>query len=525
MEYQLTLTRFIERAELVFGDREVVSATDDVRVRHTWGEIGDRVRRLASGLAGLGVEAGSTVATLAWNHHRHLELYFAVPALGAVLHTVNPRLPKDRIGRLFLDGGAGLAYVDSDLEELAPDGVELVDHEALVAGADPLSTFPELDEWSACGLCHTSGTTGRPKGVLYSHRALVLHSLGISLPDGFGLGESDTIMPVVPMFHAGAWGLPYAAAMTGAGLVLPGPRPDAGRVADLLSSERVTFAAAVPTVWMDVLDELRERPRPLRPGLRIHSGGAPSPAWLIDAYREELGVEVVTGWGMTEISPVGAVAHPRGRMAGRSDAELSSVRTSQGTPLPLVELRVVPRAGDGVGGTPAHRDGRSAGELEARGAWVTGGYLGDDCSDGDEGPGWLRTGDIATIDPMGYLRLVDRARDLVRSGGEWISSVELENAIMDLPSVAEAAVVAMPDRRWQERPCAFVVPQGRWRGELRESGSVAIRREVLAALSNRFPKWWLPDRVETMDALPRTVTGKFDKRSLRRIAARLAEGE
>ena len=539
MDRQLTLTRFIERAGSLFGAREVVSCNGGERERLTWRGIADRTARMVGALRRTGVKPGDRVATLAWNHHRHLELYFAVPAMGAVLHTVNPRLAPGQIDRILMDGGSRLIFADPDLRDLVPHRLEVADHEALV-NAGPSEPFPELSEWTACGLCHTSGTTGDPKGVLYSHRALVLHALAIALPDGFGIAERDTVLPVVPMFHASAWGMPYAAAMTGAGLVLPGPRPNARRVAELLSAECVTFAAGVPMIWNEVLDELRREPRPLSPDLRIHAGGAPSPPSLVDAWEKELGVEVITGWGMTEISPVGAVTHPRAnrRRPGSATApvrprdpegapdsgsafgwaEGSSARYSQGTPLPLVETRITDDDARELA-----RDGIGVGELEVRGPWVAGSYFGRDPEDDPDAfrDGWLRTGDIATMDAEGYIRLVDRSKDLVRSGGEWISSVQLENAIAGVGGVADAAVVAMPHPRWQERPCAFVVPKAPPDTYAEHS----LRGEVLRELGSLFPKWWLPDRIEFIREIPRTATGKIDKRRLRIAAASPEDGK
>jgi fatty-acyl-CoA synthase len=345
----------------------------------------------------------------------------------------------------------------------------------------------------------------------------VLHTLAISLPGGFAVSEADRVLPAVPMFHANAWGLPFAAAMAGSTLVLPGPRPTPSRLATLLEEEAVTFAAGVPTVWLSVLDELQSKPRRLAPNLRIHSGGAPSPPALIREWGA-LGVEILTGWGMTELSPVGLVCRPRAAMAGWDDEELLPVRTSQGTPLPFVDIRLIDEEGRDV---PA--DGSTPGELEVRGPWVAASYFSggeDGTSDGDPSglafrDGWLRTGDVATLDRSGYVRLVDRTKDLIRSGGEWISSVQLENAIMDHPAVGEAAVVAVPDPRWQERPVAFVVLK---RGaDLGDQGPAV----VLEGLVGRFPTWWAPDRVEVLEAIPRTATGKFDKKVLRQIARRL----
>jgi acyl-CoA synthetase (AMP-forming)/AMP-acid ligase II len=517
MHYPLTLTHFVERAGRLFGQKEVVTAFEDGLTRHSWAEILDRTRRVASVLERMGVGQGDRVATLAWNTHRHLELYFGVPAIGAVLHTVNVRLASGQLEQILGHGGARALFVDPDLTEAVSEdvldrlGVEhrvvlsaehrpgWTSYEELLADVEPASAFPTLDEDTAAGLCYTSGTTGEPKGVLYSHRALALHAMAISLPDGFGLGEKDTILPAVPMFHANAWGLPHAAAMTGAKLVLPGSRPTPGRVAGLLASEGVTFAAGVPTVWMGVLDELRAGER-LRDGLRIHSGGAPSAPSLIEAYREEFDVEIVTGWGMTELSPVGMATHPRAHMADWPADQLLPVQTSQGTPLPFLEARIV-----GDSGTLSPHDGMSPGELEVRGPWVTAGYFERSAEEAFR-DGWLRTGDVATIDSDGYVRLVDRTKDLIRSGGEWISSVLLEHALMNQADVAEAAVVAVADDKWQERPWACVVPR---------DGSELDVATLLAPLAEAFPKWWVPDGVLFLDALPRTATGKFDKKSLR----------
>lgn len=518
MHVPLTVPRLLERAAQLFPHKGVVTATDDGVVRATWGDVHARVRSLSAALAGLGVGRGARVASLAWNSQRHLELYFGVPAAGAVLLTVNARLSPEQVARILAHAEADVVLADPEFVPLVEEaaallpglrhrvtlGAKAIDgwlaYESLLdghAGADPVA---DLDEDEAAGLCYTSGTTGEPKGVLYSHRAIALHTLGICLPDGFGLGERDVILPAVPMFHANAWGLPHAAAMTGATLVLPGSRPTPARIADLMEAEAVTFAAGVPTVWMGVLDEVRSRPRSLAPGLRIHSGGAPTAPALLEAYRRELSVEIIAGWGMTELTPVGMVTHPRGAMEAWTPEELLPVRTSQGTPLPFVEVRVVDD-----GGALVPWDGVTPGELEVRGPWVTAGYFRGEGTEAFR-DGWLRTGDVATRDQHGYVRLVDRTKDLIRSGGEWISSVALEHALMDHPDVAEAAVVAVPDPHWQERPWACVV---------RRPGTSPDVEALLAPLVERFPKWWVPDRVVFVDAVPRTATGKFDKKALR----------
>ncbi|HKJ03439.1 MAG TPA: long-chain-fatty-acid--CoA ligase [Longimicrobiales bacterium] len=519
MRVPLTVPRLLERAATLFPGKGVVTATEDGLVRSSWAEVHRRARGVSGVLSGLGVARGARVASLAWNAHRHLELYFGVPASGAVLLTVNVRLSADQVARILAHAEADAVFADPEFTDLVDEAARSLpgllrhkvvlgddapggwmSYEALLATHAGLDPVADLDEDDAAGLCYTSGTTDEPKGVLYSHRAITLHTLGICLPDGFGLGEGDVILPAVPMFHANAWGLAHAAAMTGATLVLPGSRPTPARVADLLESERVTFAAGVPTVWMGVLDEVRARPRRLAPGLRIHSGGAPTAPALLEAYRTELGVEIVTGWGMTELTPVGMVTHPRGDMAAWAPEALLPVRTSQGTPLPLVEARVVDDAG-----VPVPWDGVTPGELEVRGPWVTAGYFRSEAPDAFR-DGWLRTGDVATRDAHGYVRLVDRTKDLIRSGGEWISSVQVEHALMDHPDVAEAAVVAVPDARWQERPWACVVPR---------PGTTPAPEAILAPLALRFPTWWVPDRVVFVDAVPRTSTGKFDKKALR----------
>jgi fatty-acyl-CoA synthase len=526
MRSPLTVPALLARAASLFGNKEVVTADEDGGVaRHTWKDVAARAWSLAGALPTLGVADGSRVASLGWNGHRHLELYFGVPAARAVLLTVNVRLSPAQIARVLEHAEAEVVFADPEFVDVVDTVAPELPHlrrrvvlgpearpgwdayESLLAGAEAGLALPDLEEDDAAALCYTSGTTGEPKGVLYSHRALALHTLAICLPDGFGLGERDVILPAVPMFHANAWGLAHAAAMTGATLVLPGARPSAEHLAALLETERVTFAAGVPTVWMGVLDVLRRTRAALTPGLRIHAGGAPSAPALLEAYRKEMGIEILTGWGMTELTPVGMVTHPRAAMEGWSPEALLPVRTSQGTPLPFVEARVV-----GAGGTPTPRDGATAGELEVRGPWVCAEYFraGETDSHRD---GWLRTGDVATVDADGYVRLVDRTKDLIRSGGEWISSVQLEHALMDHPSVAEAAVVAVPDPRWQERPWACVV--------LREGA--ARPDDLLEPLAGRFPRWWIPDRVVFLDAIPRTTTGKFDKRSLRGRLRAMAE--
>lgn len=512
----LSPVHFLERAGTLFGGRRVVEAGGGGRRVTDWAAVHQGAARLRGALAGLGIGRGDRVATLAWNDLRHLELYFAVPGAGAVLLTVNVRLAPGQVAAILEDAEPVAVFAAPEFVSLVDEalhGTSFVRHRVVLGpeaapgwvayaplrdGGEP-GPVRRVPEDEAAGLCYTSGTTGAPKGVLYSHRAIALHTMAISLPDCFGLGEPDVILPAVPMFHANAWGLPYAAAMTGAGLVLPGARPGPDLLAELLVGESVTFAAGVPTIWMGVLDALRQQNRGPLPSLRIHSGGAPTPAALIDAYRAEFDVEIVTGWGMTELTPVGMVAHPRRWM--RDDPEAAArARTSQGTPLPFIDARIVDE-----GGRPVPHDGVTPGELEVRGPWVTAGYF-RGASPESFRDGWLRTGDVATIDAEGYTRLVDRTKDLIRSGGEWIPSVALEHALMEHPAVQEAAVVARPDERWGERPVACVVPRGE--GGLDGPG-------LLETLRDRFPSWWVPDAVVFVDAIPRTATGKFDKKALR----------
>lgn len=518
MRAPLRVQGLLERAATLFPHKEVVSGDGAEPRRATWRQVKDRAWALASALPSLGVRQGDRVASLAWNTQAHVELYFGVPASGAVLLTANVRLSPELIRHVLAHAEARVVFADPEFVPLVEKATRHVAHpirkvtlagagqggwlayDEIVSSGDPGASLPELEEDDAAGLCYTSGTTGEPKGVLYSHRSIVLHTLGICLPDGFGIGETDVVLPAVPMFHANAWGLVHAAAMTGATLVLPGARPSAARLAALLEEERVTFAAGVPTVWMGVLDELRARPRSLSPRLRIHSGGAPTAPALVEAYRKVLGVEIITGWGMTELTPVGMVNHPRAEMADWTPEALLTVRTSQGTPLPLVETRVVDEQG-----RPVPADGRTPGELEVRGPWVTAGYFRSSGADAFR-DGWLRTGDVATQDGLGYVRLVDRTKDLIRSGGEWISSVALEHALMDHPAVGEVAVVAVPHPKWGERPWACVVLR---------SNATASPADLLESLEGRFPKWWVPDGVVFLEALPRTSTGKFDKRTLR----------
>ncbi len=518
-DFQLSLTALVERAEQLSSTRSVVSRRSDGSLeRTTIGDCTRRARQLADALAGLGVGAGDRVATLLWNQPEHLELYFGVPSMGAVIHTLNPRLHPDELTYIAADAEDRVIVVDETLCDVL-DSVAWefehvvvvsrsgsvrsgsIDYESLIASSEPIS-WPRIDERRAAVMCYTSGTTGRPKGVVYSHRALVLHSLVAALPDVLGLSSRDVILPAVPMFHVNAWGLPYAAAMTGAALVLPGPRLDPMSLLDLLAGERVTFTAGVPTIWMSVLAALDAEPYrwDLTTLDRVNLGGAAAPISLLEGFDRH-GLTIIHGWGMTETSPLGTVCRLPSELNASSPTEQYDYRARQGTAIPLVELRA-----RGEDGELVPWDDRTIGELEVRGPWVAAGYHRGASADQFTDDGWFRTGDVVRIDHRGCIRICDRSKDLVKSGGEWISSVDLENKLMAHDAVAEAAVIAIPDDRWGERPLAAIVLR---------AGMHASPDELRRHLSSDFAKWQLPDRVEFVAAIPHTATGKFKKTALR----------
>ena len=523
----LTIAHVFERAETLFGHKRVVDADGGVTDYRTWA---GRVRRLVSALDALEVPAGARVGTLASNHRRHLEVYAAVPISKRVLHTVNIRLSPDDLVYVVEHGGDDVVFVDQRLLPVVracldrlprvrrwvvfpddsghdlPADPRFLDYDALVAQQSPFvgsfeARFESAEESLAAGLCYTSGTTGRPKGVLYSHRSTVLHCLGTMAAGLVGVCERDVVLPIVPMFHANAWGLPYAALMAGADLVLPGPSSAREHLAGLMERHRVTLAAAVPTVWTDLLPGLAGRD--LRALRLLLGGGSMITPELSAAYERTVGVPLTHSWGMTEVSPVGAIGGLRSQHDGLDDDARSAVRAAQGQPVPLVSMRVV----DAETGTPRPHDGRSVGELQVSGPWVASGYFRGEGSDSVTDDGWLRTGDLATIDEQGYLRLVDRLKDLIKSGGEWISSVELETAIATHPDVEQVAVVGRDDPRWVERPVAFVVVRP---GANTDADQL---REHLAPL---VASWWVPDDFVIVDALPTNGTGKLSKETLRR---------
>ena len=520
-DYPLTLTSLVERAEQLTPGRKVVSRRPDGSIhRTTLGETAERARRLATALTALGIGDGDPVATLLWNQPEHLELYFALPLMGAVLHTLNPRLSVDELTFIVSDAEDRAIIVDESLLDVfetfrsaqdfehvivvsrsgsVPDGT--IDYESLIAASEPAG-WPQLDERRAAAMCYTSGTTGRPKGVIYSHRALVLHSLMAALPDAHSISGHDTILPVVPMFHANAWGLPYIAAFAGTGLVLPGPRLDAESVLELLADERVTITAGVPTVWMAILQALDAEPDrwDLSALRHLIVGGSAVPRSMFEGFDRH-GLTIIQAWGMTETSPMGTICRVPVELDGASDDEQYEFRVRQGIPSPFVEIRA-----RGEDGELIPWDDEAMGELEVRGPWVAAAYHGGRGAEKFTDDGWFQTGDVVRINPRGCIRIADRSKDLVKSGGEWISSVDLENNLMAHPAVAEAAVIAMPDERWGERPLAVCA--------LRD-GSEVSPDELRDHLSQHFAKWQLPDRFEFVEAIPRTATGKFKKTELR----------
>jgi len=529
----LTVPLIFRRAERLFGDKAIVTAGRKPGdgpaplARTTYAEWADRTRRLGGVLDALGISPDGRVATFAWNSARHLELYFAAPCTGRVLHTLNIRLFAEQLTYVVNHAEDEVIFVDRSLFALLwrlvptfkmvrhivvmddtggapadplPDDPRLADYESLLAVAKPVD-FDVADEGRAAAMCYTSGTTGNPKGVVYSHRSTVLHSMAAMLADGIGVVERDVILPVVPMFHANAWGLAHAAAFAGASLVFPGPDMSPPAIADLMARERVTLAAGVPTIWMGVLPLLEGRD--LSALTRIVCGGSAVPKALSEGYRATIGLPLLQAWGMTETSPLASVCGTRSSLAGGTDAELADLRACQGVAVAGVELRIVEPGT--IEELPC--DGEVRGEIQVRGPWIARAYYDDPRSGESFTPdGWLRTGDVGTVTADGYVRLVDRTKDLIKSGGEWISSVALENELMAHPDVAEAAVIGLADERWQERPLACVV---------RKAGATVTEDELLAWLRPKVARWWVPDACVFIDEVPKTSVGKFSKKTLR----------
>ncbi|MEV7425452.1 long-chain fatty acid--CoA ligase [Streptomyces sp. NPDC091212] len=530
----LTVTRILLHGMTIHGSSQVTTWTGESEPRRrSFAEIGERATRLAAALRdGLGVTGDERVATLMWNNSEHVEAYFAIPSMGAVLHTLNLRLPAEQLvwivkhaaDRVLLVNGSLLPLLvpllphlptvehvvvsgpgdRGPLDEAAGTAVQVHEYEELIADRPAVFDWPELDERAAAAMCYTSGTTGDPKGVVYSHRSIYLHSMQVNMAESMGLTDKDTSLVVVPQFHVNAWGLPHATFMTGVNMLMPDRFLQAAPLAEMIERERPTHAAAVPTIWQGLLAEVTAHPRDLSSMARVTIGGAACPPALMEAY-DKLGVRLCAAWGMTETSPLGTMSNPP---AGLTAEEEWPYRVTQGRFPAGVEARLAGPAGDIL-----PWDGESAGELEVRGPWIAGAYFGgvdaepvrpaDKFSD----DGWLRTGDVGVVSPDGYLTLTDRAKDVIKSGGEWISSVALENALMAHPEVAEAAVVAVPDDRWGERPLATVV--------LKE-GATADYASLREFLAGKIAKWQLPERWAVVEAVPKTSVGKFDKKVIRR---------
>ena len=529
MDRQLTITSIMEHADRYHPDTEIVSVTNDTpRHRYTYAEAFRRTRRLANALVDYGIEAGERVATLAWNDYRHFELYYAIAGIGAVTHTVNPRLFPDQISYIINHAEDRLVFVDPlilpVLEKISDDlsGVEafivLTDEENMpdtdLRNAQSYEGFisrhadridwPELDEKTACCLCYTSGTTGNPKGVLYHHRSMVLHTLvGIS-PDGLNLSVRDVVMPVVPMFHVNAWGLAYGAPAVGTKLVFPGPKMgDGATLQALIEEEEVTYSAGVPTVWLNLLKYLAESGKQVSTLKRVIIGGSACPRSIMEELEDSYGVYVNHAWGMTEMSPLGTVNTLKPGMLELPREEQYAVRMKQGRPLYGIEMKIVDDDGNEL-----PRDGQATGLLKVRGPFICSEYYREDTpGDVHDDDGWFSTGDVGSIDAEGYLQITDRSKDVIKSGGEWISSIDLENAAVGHPDIAEAAVIGVPHPRWGERPLLILV---------RKEGGDAGKQEILDWLKDRVAKWWVPDDVVYVDEIPHTATGKIQKTELRK---------
>ncbi len=532
MDYPLTLNTIVDHASRMTPRKTIKTKQPDGSWHeYNYANFHQRVRRLGNVLAALGVEPGDRVATFAWNNYQHLEFYFGIPCAGAVVHTLNIRLSHEQLKYIIDHAEDKVIFVEGSLLPLIEpianqlktvkrfvlfnlaEGQEcnlpnISYYEDLMAAADDDYEWRCADENMALGLCYTSGTTGMPKGVLYSHRSMMLHTLGVLQAAALGPTEADVALAVVPQFHAMAWGLPYACAWVGSTIVMPGPHLQPAPLADMIESERVTIAAGVPTIWNGLYHELRRNPRDISSITQLVVGGSAMPRGLIEAYERDFGVNVAHAWGMTEMSPIGSVAKLQTRHQDLDAGDRWNIKAKQGYFVPGVDARIVDDAGNEL-----PWDGETMGELQVRGYWVAGGYYKiERDQEHFTVDGWFRTGDVVTIDAQGYMTITDRTKDLVKSGGEWISSVDLENALISHPDVLEAAVIAVPDERWDERPLAVFVPLDG------EHDPQALN----AYLLERFPKFWLPDEYVVVDEIPKTGVGKMDKKVLRQ---RYASGD
>ena len=526
MDTPLLISSIIDHGATVYADQQIVSRTVEGPIhRYTYFEARRRAKQLANALESLGVQAGDRIATVAWNGYRHFEIYYAVSGMGAICHTLNPRLHPVQLE--YIINHAEDCYIFADLtfvplletvqDKLAsvrgfvimtdrsnmPDTtfINPLCYEELIDSHSDEFDWPQLEENTASSLCYTSGTTGNPKGVLYSHRSTVLHSYALALPNAFQLGERQCVLPIVPMFHANAWGIPYAAPMTGVKLVMPGPALDGASLAELMTNEGVTMTAGVPTVCLGLLNYLEEANTSVPTLERVVIGGAAVPQSMIEAFEHKLGVEVRQAWGMTEMSPLGTVSTLKPEMRAAPEPEQYRIQGKQGRPVFGVNLKIVDEQNKRL-----PHDGNAFGDLRVRGPWICDGYYRLDHSPAHDADGWFSTGDVATVDESWYMQITDRKKDLIKSGGEWISSVELENTAAGHPDVAQAAVIAVPDEKWDERPLLVVVPKAN------ASPSKEAIRDYLQEL---VPKWWVPDEVVFVEHLPLGATGKVLKNKLR----------
>ncbi len=522
MNTPLTLTPLLERAARLFPKKEIVSKTDTGMHRYTYADFHGRVHRLAHAMRRMGIQPGDRVGTLCWNSYRHLELYFAVTCYGAVLHTLNLRLANDQLAYIINHADDRVIFVDASLvplldqiraelpgvrEVVVMDDQSAYEEMLAASPSDPFA-WPDLEETAACATCYTSGTTGHPKGVLYTHRSLVLHSYGLAMADSFALSERDTVLQLVPMFHANGWGIPYAAVMVGSKIVLCGRHLQPADIAQMIESEHATFTAGVPTLFMGLYGLLENEKHDISSLRTIACAGSALPRQFVEWYEQKYGIRFMLAWGMTETTPIATVVALKKHLESITGKDRYDLLARHGLPIAGIDVRIVDELGNEL-----PWDGSTMGELQVRGPWVTSGYY-NDPRGYERGQaesfmdGYFRTGDVATIDEEGYIQIMDRTKDLVKSGGEWISSVDLENAIMAHPKVMEAAVIAIAHPKWQERPVAAVAPLPQFRGQI-------TKQEILDFLETRVAKWWLPDDVVFIDAVPKTSVGKFNKRALR----------